>query len=168
MMNRKGADKAARHITSIELVPEKLEAIVRERFVRYEKVKAAEIRFEDNGCEGADLVMVAYGTCARVCLGAKMLAQKEGIKLGIFRPITLWPFPYDALGKYVSEGKTILTVEMSFGQLVEDVKLSAYEASIKTGKTGGAKADIRLLSHACGVIPTEEEVFAKVKEILKK
>jgi len=111
--------------------------------------------------------MVAYGTCARVCLGAQMLAKKEGIKLGIFRPITLWPFPYDALGKYILEGKTILTVEMSLGQLVEDVKLSAYEALIKD-KTGGAKADIRLLSHACGVIPTEEEVFAKVKEVLKK
>jgi len=167
MKDRIGADKAARHISSIELVPEKLEAIVKERFVRYEKVKAAEIRFEDNGCADADLVMVAYGTCARVCLGAQMLAKKESIKLGIFRPITLWPFPYDALGKYISEGKTILTVEMSLGQLVEDVKLSAYEASIKT-EAGGAKADIRLLSHACGVIPTEEEVFAKVKEIFKK
>jgi len=161
-----GADrKAARHITSIELDPEKLEAITKNRFVRYEKIKETEIRYEDNSCEGADLVMVAYGTCARVCLGAQTLAKKEGIKLGIFRPITLWPFPYDALGKYISEGKSILTVEMSFGQLVEDVKLSAYEASVKTG---GAKADIHLLGHACGIIPTEEEVFAKVKEILKK
>jgi 2-oxoglutarate ferredoxin oxidoreductase subunit alpha len=170
MKDRSGAQKAARHITSIELDPEKLEAITKKRFVRYEKIKAAEIRFEDNGCADADLVMVAYGTCARVCLGAQTLAKKEGIKLGIFRPITLWPFPYDALGKYISEGKSILTVEMSLGQLVEDVKLSAYEASVCSTaiKTGGARADIRLLSHACGVIPTEEEVFAKVKEILKK
>jgi 2-oxoglutarate ferredoxin oxidoreductase subunit alpha len=165
MKDRSGADKASRHITSIELVPEKLEAITKNRFVRYEKVKETEIRYEDNGCEGADLVMVAYGTCARVCLGAKTLAKKEGIKLGIFRPITLWPFPYDALGKYISEGKSILSVEMSLGQLVEDVKLSAYEASVKFG---GAKADIHLLGHACGIIPTEEEVFEKVKEILKK
>jgi 2-oxoglutarate ferredoxin oxidoreductase subunit alpha len=161
MKDRTGAQKAARHITSIELVPEKLEAITKERFVRYEKVKAAEVRYEDNNCADADLVMVAYGTCARVCLGAQMLAKKEGIKLGIFRPITLWPFPYEALGKIISNGKPALTVEMSLGQLVEDVKLSAYEASVKKG-------GIYLLSHACGVIPTEEEVFARAKEILKK
>jgi 2-oxoglutarate ferredoxin oxidoreductase subunit alpha len=165
MKDRAGDRKTARHITSIELVPEKLEAITKERFIRYEKVEAEEIRYEDNACADADLVMVAYGTCARVCLGAQTLAKKEGIKLGIFRPITLWPFPYTALGKYISQGKSVLTVEMSLGQLVEDVKLSAYEAC---AKTGGVKANITLLSHACGIIPTEEEVFAKVKEILKK
>ena len=156
--NMKG--RAARHITSLNLVPEELEAITKERFARYEKIKAAEIRCEDNGCAEADLVMVAYGTCARICLGAQMLAKKEGIKLGIFRPVTLWPFPYDALGKIAANGKPVLTVEMSLGQLVEDVKLSAFSA--------GAKTDIHLLSHSCGVIPTEEEVFAKAKEILKK
>jgi len=156
--NMKG--RAARHITSLNLVPEELEAITKERFARYEKIKAAEIRCEDNGCAEADLVMVAYGTCARVCLGAQMLAKKEGIKLGIFRPVTLWPFPYDALGKIAAAGKPILTVEMSLGQLVEDVRLSAFSA--------GAKADVHLLSHSGGVIPTEEEVFAKAKEILKK
>jgi 2-oxoglutarate ferredoxin oxidoreductase subunit alpha len=106
--------------------------------------------------------MVAYGTCARVCLGAQKLAAKEGIKLGIFRPITLWPFPYEALGKIITRGKPVLTVEMSLGQLVEDVKLSAYDQG------NGTKADIHLLSHSGGVIPTEEEVFEKTKEILKK
>jgi len=156
--NMKG--RAARHITSINLVPEELEAITIERFARYEKVKAAEVRYEDNGCAEADLVMVAYGTCARVCLGAMMLAKKEKIKLGIFRPVTLWPFPYEALGKVAANGKPVLTVEMSLGQLVEDVKLSAFSA--------GAKTDIHLLSHSGGIIPTEEEVFAKIKEILKK
>ena len=152
--------RESRHITSIYLVPEELESRTKKRFERYETVKAAEIRYEEDGCAGADLVMAAYGTCARVCLGAKKLAEKEGIKLGVFRPVTLWPFPYDALGKIAANGKPVLTVEMSLGQLVEDVKLSAYSV--------GAKADIRLLSHSGGVIPTEEEVFAKVKEILKK
>ena len=154
------AGREARHITSIELVPEKLESMTIERFRRYETIKAAEVRYEENGCSDADLILVAYGTSARVCLGAQMLAKKEGIKLGIFRPVTLWPFPYDALGKIAGGGKPVLTVEMSLGQLVEDVKLSAYNA--------GAKAAIHLLSHSGGVIPTEEEVFAKAKEILKK
>jgi 2-oxoglutarate ferredoxin oxidoreductase subunit alpha len=159
--------RGARHITSIHLVPEELEAKTRERFARYETVKAAEVRFEATGCEadagckadtaGADLVLVAYGTSARVCLGARMLAEKEGIKLGIFRPITLWPFPHEALGKIAAQGKPLLTVEMSLGQLVEDVKLAALGA-------GGAK--VHLLGHSGGVIPTEEEVFARAKEIL--
>ena len=156
--NMKGRE--ARHITSIHLVPEELESVTKERFVRYETVKSAEVRYEEINCAGADLVMVAYGTCARVCLGAKTLAEKEGIKLGIFRPVSLWPFPYDALGKVAANGKPVLTVEMSLGQLVEDVKLSAY--------TAGAKTDIHLLGHSGGVIPTEEEVFARAKEILKK
>ena len=152
------AGKKAIHITSIDLVPESLEAKTKARFVRYESIKKDEIRFEKSNCEGADLVMVAYGTCARVCLGAQMLAKKEGINLGIFRPITLWPFPYEQLGSFSNQ--PILTVEMSEGQLVEDVKLSAYY----TGK----KPEIHLLGRSGGMIPTEEEVFAKVKEILKK
>ncbi|MDR0501694.1 MAG: 3-methyl-2-oxobutanoate dehydrogenase subunit VorB [Treponema sp.] len=152
--------RKARHITSIHLVPEELETLTIARFARYETVKAAETRFEETGCADADLVMAAYGTCARVCLGAQMLAKKEGIKLGIFRPVTLWPFPYEALGKIAANGKPLLSVEMSLGQLVEDVKLSAYYA--------GSKAEIHLLGHSGGIIPTEEEVFAKAKEILKK
>jgi 2-oxoglutarate ferredoxin oxidoreductase subunit alpha len=154
------AGREARHITSIHLVPEELEAKTRARFARYETIKAAETRFEETGCENADLVLVAYGTCARVCLGARMLAEKEGIKLGVFRPITLWPFPYGVLGKFIARGKLVLTVEMSLGQLVEDVKLSAYEA--------GVTPFIHLLGHSGGMIPTEEEVFAEAKKILGK
>ena len=152
--------KKAVHITSIDLTPESLESKTKERFKRYEEIKAAEIRCEETGCADADLVMAAYGTSARVCLGAQKLAKSEGIKLGIFRPITLWPFPYDAFGKIISDGKPVLTVEMSEGQLIEDVRLSAYFA--------GSKSCIHLLGHSGGVIPTEEEVFARIKEILKK
>jgi len=157
--------REARHITSIHLVPDELEKVTRERFARYETVKSDETRFEETECEGADLVLTAYGTSARVCQGARMLAEKEGIKLGIFRPITLWPFPYRALGTIAAKTKHILTVEMSLGQLVEDVKLSVYE-TMKTGETGFAQ--IHLLGHSGGVIPTEEEVFAKAKKILGK
>jgi 2-oxoglutarate ferredoxin oxidoreductase subunit alpha len=157
--------KQARHITSIHLVPEKLESITKARFTRYETVKAAETRYEELNCDGADLTLVAYGTSARVCLGAKKLAEKEGIKLGLFRPITLWPFPYTALGKIAAQGKPILSVEMSLGQLVEDIKLSVFEA-IAAGANGNAK--IHLLGHCGGIIPTEEEVFAEAKRILGK
>jgi len=157
------ADRPGReavHITSIELVPELLEAKTKERFLRYEKIKETEIRYEETDCRGAELIMVAFGTSARVCLGAQKLAKKEGIKLGTFRPVTLWPFPYKALGAAAADNVPILTVEMSEGQLIEDVKLSAYYC--------GSKSQMHLLAHSGGVIPTEEEVFSKVKEILKK
>jgi 2-oxoglutarate ferredoxin oxidoreductase subunit alpha len=160
--------RQSRHITSINLVPEELEAKTRARFLRYETIAKNELRFEAVGyrtaCneftgEGPDLTLVAYGTSARVALGAKKLAEKEGITLGLFRPITLWPFPYQALGKIAATGKPILTVEMSQGQLVEDVKLAALEAN-------GQRPAIHLLGHSGGVIPTEEEVFAEAKRIL--
>jgi len=148
--------RPSRHISSIHLVPEELEAVTRARFERYEAVNKNEIRFEDSGCEGADFVLVAYGTSARVCQGAKKLAEKEGIKVGLFRPITLWPFPYGALRKIANSRKPILTVEMSLGQLIEDVRLSVM------GKTY-----VHLLGHSGGVIPTEEEIFARIKYILE-
>jgi 2-oxoglutarate ferredoxin oxidoreductase subunit alpha len=162
------AGRAPRHITSINLVPEQLEAKTKARFARYETIKAKEIRFEASGyrtgCneftgEGPDLTIVAYGTSARIALGAQQLAGKAGIKLGIFRPITLWPFPHKALAKIASTGKPILTVEMSEGQLVEDVKLATLEAD-------GKRPPVHLLAHSGGVVPTEEEVFAEVKKIL--
>ena len=149
------AGRASRHITSINLVPEELEAKTKARFERYATIKKNEIRFEEAGCACADIILTAYGTSARVCLGAKKLAEKEGIKVGLFRPITLWPFPYEELGKAAEGGKPILTVEMSLGQLVEDVRLSVL-----------GKAPVHLLGHSGGVIPTEEEVFAEAKKIL--
>jgi 2-oxoglutarate ferredoxin oxidoreductase subunit alpha len=164
-----GTYKEARHITSIHLVTEILEAVTKERFTRYETVKAAETRYEELNCDGAELTLVAYGTSARVCLGAKKLAEKEGIKLGIFRPITLWPFPYAALGKIAVQGKPILSVEMSLGQLVEDVKLSVFEAVSAGADTKAlATAKVHLLGHCGGMIPTEEEVFVEAKRILGK
>jgi 2-oxoglutarate ferredoxin oxidoreductase subunit alpha len=152
----------AAHITSLNLVPEKLEARNKERQLRYKAVKAEEVRFETAGFETApDLTLVAYGTSARIALGAKKLAEQEGIKLGIFRPITLWPFPAEALARAASPGKPLLVVEMSEGQLVDDVKLSLYEAGIPPNQ-----AAVHLLGRSGGVIPTEEEVFAEAKKIL--
>jgi 2-oxoglutarate ferredoxin oxidoreductase subunit alpha len=149
-----GTGRTPRHITSINLIPEELEAAVRARFQRYGQIKAQEVRFESLGEDG-DLIMVAYGTSARVCLGAKKLADKAGIKLGLFRPISLWPFPEKELARLAAKGKPFLAVEMSMGQMVEDVRLSVLGA-----------APVHFLGHCGGVIPTEEEVFAEAKRIL--
>jgi 2-oxoglutarate ferredoxin oxidoreductase subunit alpha len=156
-----GGRKNARHITSIDLVPENLEKKTKARFARYEQIKQDETRFEAVDTDGADLTLVAYGTSARIALGAKKLAEKEGIRLGLFRPITVWPFPYAALAKVSESGKPLLAVEMSLGQMVEDVKLSLLERAPNT-----PQAPVHLLGHSGGVIPTEEEVFAEVKKIL--
>jgi 2-oxoglutarate ferredoxin oxidoreductase subunit alpha len=155
--HQKEENRDAHHLSSINLVPANLEAMIKNRFKRYEEVKANETRYEANDCEDADLIMVAYGTSARVALGAKQLAEKAGIKLGLFRPISLWPFPEAALAKVAEKGKPILTVEMSMGQMLEDVKLSVL-----------GKAPIHFLGRCGGVIPTEEEVFAEAKRILGK
>jgi 2-oxoglutarate ferredoxin oxidoreductase subunit alpha len=164
MAEREESPGAARHITSIHLDPDELEAMNTARFLRYEQITTAEIRFEAAGLppEGTEagaepeLILVAYGTSARVALGAKKLAEREGLRLGIFRPITLWPFPSEALSRAVRHGTPLLTVEMSLGQLVEDVRLAVNGA-----------APVHLLGHCGGVIPTEEEVFAEAKRILK-
>ena len=127
-----------------------------QRYEKYQQIREQEVRFEMTSCDDADLVLVAYGTSARVCLGAVQMARKQGIKLGLFRPITLWPFPETALAGLAARGIPLLTVEMSMGQLVEDVRLS----------TAG-KVPVHLLPHAGGVIPTEEEVFGKACSILE-
>ncbi|MDR0452382.1 MAG: 3-methyl-2-oxobutanoate dehydrogenase subunit VorB [Treponema sp.] len=167
-----GEKRPPRHISSLGLVPEEMEARTRARFERYEIIKAEETRFEASGyripCgsftgEGADITLAAYGTSARVALGAQQLAAKEGIRVGIFRPITLWPFPYRALSKIAATGKPILVVEMSLGQFVEDVKLAAFEAG-----PGSPRPPIHLLGHSGGMIPSEEEVFAEIVRILRK
>jgi 2-oxoglutarate ferredoxin oxidoreductase subunit alpha len=166
------APRESRHITSINLVPEELEAKTKARFVRYEEVKTRETRFEALDCGAGtgggepDLILAAYGTSARVALGAKKLAEKEGLKLGVFRPITLWPFPYGPLAQIAALGKPILTVEMSLGQLVEDVKLAVLEAESGPVVSGKPRAAVHLLGHSGGVIPTEEEVFAEAKRII--
>ena len=175
--NMAAANRNARHITSIHLVPEELESVTRERFKRYEIIKNEETCFEYTGKESkiirgkdainggaffddTDITLAAYGTCARVCLGAKQLAEKAGIKVGLFRPITLWPFPYKALSLIGAKGKPILTVEMSLGQMIEDVKLSTVEIP-----DGVKRPSIHHIGHSGGVIPTEEEVFAEIKKI---
>ncbi|MFP3089963.1 3-methyl-2-oxobutanoate dehydrogenase subunit VorB [Treponema sp. TIM-1] len=154
--NMAAAPRASRHISSIHLVPEELEAKTKARFVRYDEITAKEIRYEQIGPTGeADLTLVAYGTAARVAQGARKLAEKAGINLGVFRPITLWPFPAEPLAQIAASGKPFLTVEMSLGQLVVDVNLAVL-----------GKAPVHLLGHCGGIIPTEEEVFNEVKQIL--
>jgi len=145
------------HVTSLNLVPEELEKQVNERFLRYEEIKKKEIRYEEVNVDKADLILVAYGTSSRVCLGAVQQAKALGLELGIFRPITLWPFPQARIAELAALGKRFLTVEMSKGQMVEDVRLAVNGA-----------ADVSFFGRCGGMIPSEEEVLAEARKILGK
>ncbi|OPX66841.1 MAG: Ketoisovalerate oxidoreductase subunit VorB [Methanomassiliicoccales archaeon PtaB.Bin215] len=145
------------HISSMNLIPDELEAKVHERFKRYEEIKKKEIRFEEVNTDKADLILVAYGTSSRVCLGAQQLAKAAGIELGIFRPISLWPFPYERIAELAGKGKRFLTVEMSMGQMVQDVQLAV-----------AGKAQVSFYGRCGGNIPTEEAVLAEARKLLGK
>jgi 2-oxoglutarate ferredoxin oxidoreductase subunit alpha len=158
-----GSRRAARHITSLELDVDTIDERNAARFRRYETLAKKETRFEILGDENeCELVLVAFGTSARVAQGAMHLARKDGgeKKLAVFRPITLFPFPSAQLASFAA-GKPVLTVEMSCGQLVEDVKLAFYGSKNLEGRK-----NVHLLSHSGGAVPTEEEVYEKVKAIL--
>jgi len=143
------------HVTSLNLDPVTFEQDIRKRYERYEEIKKAEIRYEEVNVDKADLIFVAYGTSSRICLGAVEAAKKEGLELGIFRPISLWPFPYARLSGLAKKGKRFLTVEMSMGQMVEDVRLAV-----------NGTAPVDFYGRCGGVVPSEEEVLAEAKRLL--
>jgi 2-oxoglutarate ferredoxin oxidoreductase subunit alpha len=119
----------------------------------YREIKAKEVRYEEMESEGADMVIVAYGTVARIARSVVRIAQAEGIKLGLFRPITLWPFPYEPLKALSERVKTILTVEMSAGQMWEDVRLAVAE-----------RAKTPFYGELGGVVPTPKGILNEVKK----
>ncbi|MBU0936389.1 MAG: 3-methyl-2-oxobutanoate dehydrogenase subunit beta, partial [Spirochaetes bacterium] len=128
-----------------------------ERYKRYDVMKKTLQRSEEVNIDKAELVIVAYGTSARVALGALEMAKSEGIEIGLFRPITLWPFPDQRLSELAAKGKRFLVVEMSMGQMVEDVRL-----------TVNGRSEVLFYGRCGGVIPTEEEVLAEIKRLLGK
>ena len=141
-------------INSLYLKPDELERTVVERFKRYETVKANEVRVEEYLTGDAEYVVVAYGATARVVRSAVESARAEGIKVGLIRPITLWPFPEKVIADTAKRVKGMLTVEMSMGQMVEDVRLAANGACGVSffGRTGG-------------IVPTPTEVLREIKKL---
>ena len=141
-------------VNSLYIDPATLEGLVKKRFERYAKVQAEEQMAEEYLVDDADIVIVAYGASARVSRSAVDMARKNGIKAGLIRPITLWPFPVDAIAKAAEHVPKFLTVEMSMGQMVDDVRLAVKCARPVEfyGRTGG-------------MIPTPIEVYNKIVEM---
>jgi 2-oxoglutarate ferredoxin oxidoreductase subunit alpha len=111
------------------------------------------VRYEKIQCDDAEYLFVAYGTSSRICQKSMQMAREEGIKVGLFRPITLWPFPYNEIRMMSGQLKGILSVEMSAGQMVEDVKL-AVEGKVKVKHYG----------RMGGIIPTPDEIVENLKQ----
>ncbi|MCL2818827.1 MAG: 3-methyl-2-oxobutanoate dehydrogenase subunit VorB [Actinomycetia bacterium] len=151
-----GGKREQNIINSLNLDTPALERMNIERFERYKKIKAKEQRVETYLTEDADLIIVAFGACARVSRTAIDKAREAGIKVGLIRPITLVPFPVDAIEKVVDQTKAFLTVEMNMGQMVEDVRLAV-----------AGRAPVEFFGHTGGIIPTPNEIFEQV-EILDK
>jgi len=142
-------------IESIQIDPDLLEARINTRLEKYNKIEAEETRYEDINCEDAEIILVAYGTAARIAKNVVKEARKEGIQAGLIRPISLWPFPVIPFDKYACQTKAFLTVEMSTGQMVEDVRLAVKESApvYFHGRTGGN-------------IPNPSDIMNIMKEVL--
>ena len=141
-------------VNSLYIDPPVLEKIIHERYARYAKAEAEETRYEEYMTEDADIVLVAFGITARVCRSAVVAARAEGLKVGILRPITLWPFPKGAISDIAARTKAILTVEMSMGQMVDDVRLAV-----------NGKCPVEFYGRTGGIIPTPDAVLAKLREM---
>lgn len=141
-------------INSLYITPDELEALVIEREKRYDVVRKNEVMYEQYKTEDADFILAAYGTTARIAKNAIEQLRKEGIKTGLIRPITLWPFPYDIFNKAADTAKAFLSVEMSMGQMVEDVRLGV-----------NGKKPVQFFGRTGGMVPSPQEIINKVKEI---
>jgi 2-oxoglutarate ferredoxin oxidoreductase subunit alpha len=150
--------KERRIISSLDLLPEKLEEHNDKLQAKYREIEANEVRYEEIMCEDAEYIFVAYGLASRICQKSIQLLRDKGMKVGLLRPITLYPFPSTPLQEYTQskQVKAFFTVEMNAGQMVEDVRL-AVEGNKEIGFYG----------RTGGVIPTPEEVVEGFEKTFK-
>jgi 2-oxoglutarate ferredoxin oxidoreductase subunit alpha len=151
--NGKPKGKERRILTSLDLDPHKLEKHNFHLQDKYRQIEAEEVRYEMIDCDDADYIIIAYGSSARISQKTIQLAREEGIKVGLLRPITLWPFPKQPIDDLVNKGvKGFLSVEMSAGQMVEDIKLTVRE-----------RTKVEHFGRYGGVIHSPEEVLEALK-----
>ncbi len=144
-------------INSLYLNPEELERTNIERYQKYELIKETEAMAEEFMVDDADIVIAAFGIAARVSKTAVKLAREKGIKAGLIRPLTLWPFPEKAFKKAAEHAKQFISVELSMGQFIEDVKLAIE-----------CKVPVSLCFRAGGCIPMPDQVLQAIEEADEK
>jgi 2-oxoglutarate ferredoxin oxidoreductase subunit alpha len=142
-----------RIVNSLYIVPEDLEQTNLRIHQRYQEAEK-EVRFAREGVEEDGVLLVAYGTAARICQTALRLAEEKGIRAGLLRPITLFPFPEKAIAEGAGKMKAVLVVELNLGQMVEDVERAV-----------AGRVPVHFFGKTAGVIPAPEEVLAALEEI---
>jgi 2-oxoglutarate ferredoxin oxidoreductase subunit alpha len=143
----KTANRPHNIVTSLDLDSVKQEQHVLHLQRKYREIEEKEVRYETIKCEDADIVMVAYGSSARIAMKAVDMLREKGLKIGLLRPITLFPFPTKVIAEMANRVKCFVSVEMSLGQMVEDVRLAV------NGKT-----DVKFYGRVGGIVPTPDEV----------
>lgn len=148
--------RAPRKIRSLLMDEGMLEDLNWKLYEKYQKIKQNEVRVETYNIEDAELCLVAYGMSARVAKSAMVNLRKEGYKIGLIRPITLWPFPQGVIGSVSERVKKFLVVEMNLGQMIEDVKLAV-----------DGRSEVEFYGRPGGSLVRESEIVDKIKKMLK-
>ena len=153
-----GTECKRRHniVNSLYLNPEELERKNFERYERYRAVEENEAMYEAYRMEDADICVVAFGIAARVAKNAVAAARAEGIRAGLIRPITLWPFPTKALQAAADQAKSFISVELNMGQMIEDIRLATP-----------CRRPVSLCNRAGGMIPSPDQVLQSIREAQK-
>jgi 2-oxoglutarate ferredoxin oxidoreductase subunit alpha len=150
-----GAKNREPHIiNSLELDYQKHYQHVSKIFEKYKLIEMNEVRFEEYRTEDAEKIIVSFGIAARIAKGVVNRLRSKGVKVGLFRPITLWPFPKAQLKKLASEGKQFLDVELNTGQMFEDVRLAVGDSAV-----------VDFLGRWGGIVPTEAEIESKLRRL---
>ena len=148
-------DRKPNIITSLELMPEAMEQRNLHLQEKYRTIKEREVRYETIELDDADIMIVAFGSAARIAEKAIELAREEGIKAGLFRPITLWPFPEKQLAEAAHGKRGVLVVEINAGQMIQDVRLSV-----------NGEEPVEHFGRLGGIVPEPEEIVKAIKEKL--
>lgn len=151
----RGRENWKQHIiTTLYIEPERMEKVNLHLQKKYRDIRDKEVRFETIQTEDADYLIVAYGLTSRIAHKAVELARSKGIKVGLFRPVTIYPFPYHQLAALADQVDSILVAELSVGQMVEDVRLA----------TAG-KVPVKFYGRMGGMIPSPEEILDRIQEL---
>ena len=142
-------------ITSLELRSEEMEQNNLRIQAKYRIIEKEEVRYEDYMTEDAEYLIVAFGSAARIAKKVIAIAREQGIKVGLLRPITLWPFPYERIGQLGKQVKGILSLEINAGQMVEDIRLAV-----------NCSVPVEWYGRLGGIIPEPEEVVDQIKKML--
>ena len=148
-------DRKPNIITSLELMPEAMEQRNLHLQEKYRTIKEREVRYETIELDDADIMIVAFGSAARIAEKAIELAREEGIKAGLFRPITLWPFPEKQIAEAAHGNRGVLVAEINAGQMIQDVRLSV-----------NGEEPVEHFGRLGGIVPEPEEIVKAIKEKL--